>query len=307
MVSLFFDPYAQLRLADLVLPFGAAYRPLWLGLGTLAADVMFLIVATSLLRSRIGVRVWRTVHWLSYGLWPAAWLHGFFTGSDSDELWLRLVAIACVLAVAAAGDVALRARIRRGLPVTDAPPTRARARRRGRHPMTHHAAAPGAPGAHRADPEPRRGCAGHRRLLFASAPDLAEHERQHGAPPWHGGTGRLTATVEAAGLTGRGGSGFPDLAQAGRRGQGAPPARDRQRRRGRAGQRQGPGPAGTRAPPGPGRPAARGRGGRRQAVLRLRAPGDGEPYGRAGRPAPGGRLGSRPGGDRRVATGVHLR
>jgi sulfoxide reductase heme-binding subunit YedZ len=103
MVSLFFDPYAQLRLADLVLPFGAAYRPLWLGLGTLAADVMFLIVATSLLRSGIGVRVWRTVHWLSYGLWPAAWLHGFFTGSDSDELWLRLVAIACVLAVAAAG------------------------------------------------------------------------------------------------------------------------------------------------------------------------------------------------------------
>jgi NADH:ubiquinone oxidoreductase subunit F (NADH-binding) len=75
--------------------------------------------------------------------------------------------------------------------------------------MTHHAAAPGRAGAHRADPEPGRGCAGHRRLLLTSAPDLAGHERQHGALPWQGGTGRLTATVEAAGLTGRGGSGFP--------------------------------------------------------------------------------------------------
>jgi NADH:ubiquinone oxidoreductase subunit F (NADH-binding) len=75
--------------------------------------------------------------------------------------------------------------------------------------MTRHAAAPDRSGAHRADPEPGRDEVGHRRLLLASAPDLAGHERQHGAPPWHGGPGRLTATVEAAGLTGRGGSGFP--------------------------------------------------------------------------------------------------
>jgi sulfoxide reductase heme-binding subunit YedZ len=103
MVLLLFDPYAQLRLVDLVLPFGAAYRPLWLGLGTLAVDMLFVVVATSLLRARIGVRVWRAIHWIAYALWPAAWLHGFFTGTDRDEVWLRLVAIACLLAVAAAG------------------------------------------------------------------------------------------------------------------------------------------------------------------------------------------------------------
>ena len=38
--SLLFDPYAQLRLVDLAVPFLAAYRPLWLGLGTLAVDVI---------------------------------------------------------------------------------------------------------------------------------------------------------------------------------------------------------------------------------------------------------------------------
>ena len=97
MTSLFLDPYAQLRLVDLIVPFGAAYRPLWVGLGTLAAEMLFVVVGTSLLRARIGVRAWRSIHWISYALWPAAWLHGFFTGSDAGDLWLSLVVIACAL------------------------------------------------------------------------------------------------------------------------------------------------------------------------------------------------------------------
>jgi NADH:ubiquinone oxidoreductase subunit F (NADH-binding) len=49
--------------------------------------------------------------------------------------------------------------------------------------------------------------AGHRRLLPTSLPGLDEHAREHGPLPR---TGRdLIATVGAAGLTGRGGAGFP--------------------------------------------------------------------------------------------------
>ena len=40
VVSLFFDPYAQLKLVDIVLPFLGSYRPFWLGLGTLAVDLL---------------------------------------------------------------------------------------------------------------------------------------------------------------------------------------------------------------------------------------------------------------------------
>jgi sulfoxide reductase heme-binding subunit YedZ len=102
MTSLFLDPYAQLRLVDLVIPFGATYRPLWVGLGTVAADLLFVIVVSSLIRARIGARTWRGIHWASYALWPAAWLHGFFTGSDEGELWLKLVWITCGVVVGAA-------------------------------------------------------------------------------------------------------------------------------------------------------------------------------------------------------------
>jgi NADH:ubiquinone oxidoreductase subunit F (NADH-binding) len=49
------------------------------------------------------------------------------------------------------------------------------------------------------------------RLLLATGEDgnLAEHEHRHGAIPYRGGRGLLVDTLDAAGLTGRGGAGFP--------------------------------------------------------------------------------------------------
>jgi sulfoxide reductase heme-binding subunit YedZ len=92
--SLLFDPYAQLTPFDLIVPFGAAYRPLWIGLGTLALDLVGAVVVTSLLRHRLGVRTWRAVHWLTYALWPVAFLHGLFAGTDGGAVWFQAVAIA---------------------------------------------------------------------------------------------------------------------------------------------------------------------------------------------------------------------
>lgn len=100
--TLLFDPYAQLRLVDVVLPFVGDYRPFWLGLGTLGADLLLALVVSSLLRHRIGLRSWRAVHWLAYAMWPVALLHGLGTGSDAGRWWLRLLAAVCFLAVAAA-------------------------------------------------------------------------------------------------------------------------------------------------------------------------------------------------------------
>ncbi len=48
-----------------------------------------------------------------------------------------------------------------------------------------------------------------RRLLVDSTPDLSAHDRLHGALPWAGGPGPLAVLLSQAGLTGRGGAGFP--------------------------------------------------------------------------------------------------
>jgi sulfoxide reductase heme-binding subunit YedZ len=100
--SLFFDPYAQLRLVDLVVPFAGSYRPLYLGLGTVAVDLLLVITCVSLLRDAVGPRVFKAVHWLTYALWPVALVHGLGTGTDAGSLWMDAVAVTCGGAVAGA-------------------------------------------------------------------------------------------------------------------------------------------------------------------------------------------------------------
>jgi sulfoxide reductase heme-binding subunit YedZ len=99
---LLLDPYAQLRLVDVVVPFLGARRPLWLGLGTLGADLLLALVLTSLLRHRLGRRTWRAVHWLAYAAWPVALLHGLGTGTDAGQAWFRVIAAGCAAAAVAA-------------------------------------------------------------------------------------------------------------------------------------------------------------------------------------------------------------
>jgi hypothetical protein len=96
------DSFAPIRLIDAVLPFGSAYRPLWMGLGAFSFDLLLAVLVTSLLRRRIGYQTWRAVHWLTYASWPVAVLHGLGTGSDVKSAWMLMLTVACVGAVIAA-------------------------------------------------------------------------------------------------------------------------------------------------------------------------------------------------------------
>jgi methionine sulfoxide reductase heme-binding subunit len=102
IVTVVADSYVPIDLVDAFVPFVSAYRPLWLGLGTVALDLLLAIVVTSLLRARIGHRAWRAVHWAAYAVWPTAVLHGFGTGSDVGHLWFLSVTLTCLAVVAAA-------------------------------------------------------------------------------------------------------------------------------------------------------------------------------------------------------------
>jgi sulfoxide reductase heme-binding subunit YedZ len=101
------DGYAPISLVDAFVPFGGAYRPIWLGLGALALDLLIALIVTSLLRARIGLRAWRAVHWLAYACWPVALVHGLGTGSDVRPGWLMWLSVACTAVVVAAIGVRL--------------------------------------------------------------------------------------------------------------------------------------------------------------------------------------------------------
>lgn len=102
IVAAILDPFAKLGLSDALIPFTSSYRPFWLGLGVVAAEVAAAVLLTTAVRAFIGYRTWRVIHWFSYASWPIALLHGLGTGSDVQAPWFQWLDGACVLAVWAA-------------------------------------------------------------------------------------------------------------------------------------------------------------------------------------------------------------
>ncbi len=97
------DPFASIGPLSAVIPFTSGYRRLWLGLGAVAFDLLLAVLVTSLLRTRVGPRWWRAVHWASYACWPVALVHGLGTGTDGAARWVLALTAVCALSVAAAG------------------------------------------------------------------------------------------------------------------------------------------------------------------------------------------------------------
>jgi sulfoxide reductase heme-binding subunit YedZ len=97
--TLLLDSYAKLNLADVVVPFAGSFKPFWQGLGTVAFDLILAIVLTSLLRHRLGLRVFRAVHWFTYAMWPIALLHAVGNGTDASSGWFLWLAVGSVLLV----------------------------------------------------------------------------------------------------------------------------------------------------------------------------------------------------------------
>jgi methionine sulfoxide reductase heme-binding subunit len=99
IVTTLLDSYVPIRLIEVVVPFGAAYKPLWLGLGAIAFDLLMAVALTSAFRRRLGYRTWRSVHWLAYAAWPVALIHGLGMGTDRHAHWMLALTGGCVLLV----------------------------------------------------------------------------------------------------------------------------------------------------------------------------------------------------------------
>jgi predicted ferric reductase len=95
------DSFVSIPLQDAFIPFVSSYRPIWVGLGAIALDLMLALIITSLLRTRMGLRSWRVVHWTAYLCWPVAVLHGLGTGTDTPVRWVLVLTACCLLAVTA--------------------------------------------------------------------------------------------------------------------------------------------------------------------------------------------------------------
>jgi DMSO/TMAO reductase YedYZ heme-binding membrane subunit len=105
------DSFVDIAWWQVVVPAGTGYRPLWVGLGTVAVDLLLAVVATSALRHRVGLRSWRAVHLLVWPAWLAGVGHALALGTDLHDQtpWAVLPVCACLVAVALAGAARLAA------------------------------------------------------------------------------------------------------------------------------------------------------------------------------------------------------
>jgi DMSO/TMAO reductase YedYZ heme-binding membrane subunit len=97
------DTYTSISLTAAFVPFASSYKTVWLSLGAVALDLLIALIVTSLVRSRLGYRTWRRLHWLVYACWPVAVAHGLGIGTDRSATWVIALTLACMGCVAAVG------------------------------------------------------------------------------------------------------------------------------------------------------------------------------------------------------------
>jgi predicted ferric reductase len=91
------DSYVPIGWIDVLIPFHTTYKTLWVGLGTIAFDLLLAVIITSLLRRRIPPTLWKGIHWTSYLMWGVAVVHSL--GVGSDQLLTRVIAFVMVVCV----------------------------------------------------------------------------------------------------------------------------------------------------------------------------------------------------------------
>ena len=85
------DSYINFNFFHLAIPFLAPYRPLWTGLGTISLYLTAVLTASFYVRKQIGQKVWRSLHYLTFGVFGLVLTHGMMAGSDSSLTVLKLM------------------------------------------------------------------------------------------------------------------------------------------------------------------------------------------------------------------------
>ncbi|HEY5143121.1 MAG TPA: ferric reductase-like transmembrane domain-containing protein [Solirubrobacteraceae bacterium] len=111
IVAIAIDSYLPFTLSSILVPFTSSYRPVFVGLGVVGAELLAALAITNRLRDRMPYETWRRLHYLNFAVWAGATVHGLGSGTDRSAPWLLAIEALCVFAVLSAiGWRILRAR-----------------------------------------------------------------------------------------------------------------------------------------------------------------------------------------------------
>ncbi len=85
------DHYIQFTVAQILVPFTTVgYRPIMIGIGQVGFYLWLLVALSFYVRSRIGAKTWRALHYISFICFCMAFYHGFSSGTDTKTQWAQI-------------------------------------------------------------------------------------------------------------------------------------------------------------------------------------------------------------------------
>lgn len=85
MVALYLDEYIEFGVRALLLPGVSVWEPQAVAFGIVSMWVLIIVTVSFYIRKRIGQKVWRAIHYGSFGAFVAAFVHGIMAGTDTGS------------------------------------------------------------------------------------------------------------------------------------------------------------------------------------------------------------------------------
>ncbi len=93
VLAILFDPFVSFSVVDVLVPFVSSWEPTAVAVGIVGMYLLLAIEITSLLRDRMPVRLWRSVHLTAYGLLALTTVHALMAGTDVQALVPTAIAV----------------------------------------------------------------------------------------------------------------------------------------------------------------------------------------------------------------------
>jgi methionine sulfoxide reductase heme-binding subunit len=99
VTMLVIDTKSGVSAAAAVVPLRSAYRPWATSVGIIAMYTVLTLIISTKLKSRIGHKRWRKLHYLAFVAYGAALLHGLVAGTDAGATWAGAIYITSAVLV----------------------------------------------------------------------------------------------------------------------------------------------------------------------------------------------------------------
>jgi len=101
LAALLLDPVVAFSLLDALVPLTSSYRPVQVGLGTVAGWLLVVVLVSTAFAGSMRWSLWRNLHLLAFPAWVLALAHGLTAGTDSGAPVALLIYAASASLVAA--------------------------------------------------------------------------------------------------------------------------------------------------------------------------------------------------------------